>query len=334
MEAGWKPQTFNPSENSSPWMASSVPWARNLKKNQLGGVIFGCTNDTLKECHSNQLFGLPGQHFSYVKNIEPGLPLFLFNYSERKLHGIYEAVSSGKMNIDSYAWTAGGLDRTRYPAQVQIRSRLQCQALTEIQFKPIIVDNYYSQSHFWFELDHAQASKLISKLSSLAVAPGPFVPKHIPKRTTETQWFPSDNKSRDYEKPTANFAKSHDSVGTFATSDGSNEVVESPLRGKVVENDEVGLMFEKLKELARSRGYADANLVGNSVEVESKDEVDLEQDTHDIALRKANGENSFDINDYPTIIAKLCHEVEELNSFKQEQTRKMKSLEMKLVNFQ
>lgn len=64
------------------------------------------------------LIGLPGQHFLYVQNIEPGLPLFLFSYSDRKLHGIFEAASSGKINIDSYAWTHGGSDKTQFPAQV------------------------------------------------------------------------------------------------------------------------------------------------------------------------------------------------------------------------
>ena len=66
------------------------------------------------------LTGLPAQHFPYVKNIDPGLPLFLFNYSDRKLHGIFEAASSGKMNINPYAWTTDGTERTVFPAQVFI----------------------------------------------------------------------------------------------------------------------------------------------------------------------------------------------------------------------
>lgn len=64
------------------------------------------------------LTGLPAQHFTYVKNIDIGLPLFLFNYSDRKLYGIYEAASPGKMNIDPYGWTTDGSERTFYPAQV------------------------------------------------------------------------------------------------------------------------------------------------------------------------------------------------------------------------
>lgn len=53
-----------------------------------------------------------------MKNIRPGMPLFLFNYSDRKLYGIFEAISAGQMNIDPYAWTADGAVHTPYPAQV------------------------------------------------------------------------------------------------------------------------------------------------------------------------------------------------------------------------
>lgn len=32
-------------------------FGRNLTKDQLGGVIFGCKNATIKECLTKQLFG-------------------------------------------------------------------------------------------------------------------------------------------------------------------------------------------------------------------------------------------------------------------------------------
>ncbi|KAG9445436.1 hypothetical protein H6P81_016776 [Aristolochia fimbriata] len=144
---------------------------RFLRKADLGGVIFGCKNYTMSECLEKQLFGLPAQHFQYVKNIDAGLPLFLFNYSDRKLHGIFAAASVGQMNIDPYAWTTDGTDRTSFPAQVRIRGTAQRQALTEAQFRPIISDNYYSQSHFWFELDHAQVERLIRLYASSSGKP-------------------------------------------------------------------------------------------------------------------------------------------------------------------
>ncbi|KAG1338081.1 hypothetical protein COCNU_04G003870 [Cocos nucifera] len=110
--------------------------------------------------------GLPFSHFSYVRNIEEGLPLFLFNYSDRKLHGIFEAASRGQLNANSYAWTDGGAERTPFPAQVAIHIKMRYQPLTEDRFKIVLVDNYYTNQHFWFELDHAQARALIALFKS------------------------------------------------------------------------------------------------------------------------------------------------------------------------
>lgn len=48
---------------------------------------------------------------------------------------------------------------------------MQCQPLSEEQFKPILADNYsdHEPSHFWFELDQAQTDKLISLFSASPV---------------------------------------------------------------------------------------------------------------------------------------------------------------------
>ena len=62
--------------------------------------------------------GLPRSHLSYVQNIKEGLPLFLFNYDDRRLHGIYEAAGNGKFCPESNAWTYNGSEKTSYPAQV------------------------------------------------------------------------------------------------------------------------------------------------------------------------------------------------------------------------
>ncbi|KAJ9539880.1 hypothetical protein OSB04_026386 [Centaurea solstitialis] len=151
----------------------SVP-ARNLRKADLGAVILGCTNSTIDECLSNMLFGLPALHYSYIKNITEGLPLFLFNYSDRKLHGIFEAASHGQMNIDRYAWVTDEDGYTSYPAQVRVRVRLQCHTLSEKSFQPIIATNYYESNHFYFELDHGQTNKLVSLFQSSPVNSSPL----------------------------------------------------------------------------------------------------------------------------------------------------------------
>ncbi|KAL3732424.1 hypothetical protein ACJRO7_029143 [Eucalyptus globulus] len=140
--------------------------ARNLCKKDLGGVILGCTHHTIKECYANKLFGLPRLHYAYIKKIEPGLALFLFNYSDRKLHGVFEATSRGQMNIDIRAWTKEPSEETPYPAQVKVKRRIDCQPLVEEQFQPVIISNYCSTTHFWFELDQEQTTKLIFLFTS------------------------------------------------------------------------------------------------------------------------------------------------------------------------
>ncbi|KAF5729349.1 hypothetical protein HS088_TW21G01514 [Tripterygium wilfordii] len=170
MGAGRKKQTLLLKEKSQrSWTVNCSASARNLSKKDLCAVIFGCKHCTIKECYSKQLLGLPSPHFSYVKNINPGLPLFLFNYSDRRLHGIFEASSHGKLNIDPYGWTDGS-DETLFAAQVRFRIRMQCLSLTEAEFGPIIADNYYEANLFWFELDRNQTDKLISLFSSSPIA--------------------------------------------------------------------------------------------------------------------------------------------------------------------
>uniref|UniRef100_A0A0D9WZW9 DCD domain-containing protein n=1 Tax=Leersia perrieri TaxID=77586 RepID=A0A0D9WZW9_9ORYZ len=148
----------------------SIP-TRNLPPQDLGAVIFGCTNNTIAECHSRQLFGLPRTHISYVQNIKEGLPLFLFNYDDRKLYGIYEAASNGKFCPESNAWSQDGKGKTSYPAQVAMRVKVWCVPIAESQFRDAIVANYYQKTpgatsqklHFFqFELDHAQTHALMN----------------------------------------------------------------------------------------------------------------------------------------------------------------------------
>lgn len=82
-------------------------------------ILFIKNSDNVNVCHLC-FTGLPATHFSYIKNIKEGLVLFLFNYSDRKLHGVFEAASPGSMNINKYAWVADTEDcgYTHYPAQV------------------------------------------------------------------------------------------------------------------------------------------------------------------------------------------------------------------------
>ncbi|XP_014492453.1 kelch-like protein 28 [Vigna radiata var. radiata] len=200
---------------------------RNLRKSELGAVIFGCKNATMNECLSKQLFGLPAQHFSYVKNVDPGLPLFLFNYTDRKLHGIFEAASKGRMFIDPYGWTTDGSERTQYPAQVQICVRLKCQPLPEDKFKELLADNYYTHNHFWFELDHEQTSRLISLLSSRSIVCGNSVWQNTPNWVTSSRPLTSSETWREDE-----------------TFEDETEVVENENEVNSIHEDEVNSVHE------------------------------------------------------------------------------------------
>ncbi|XP_021826525.1 influenza virus NS1A-binding protein homolog isoform X2 [Prunus avium] len=359
MGAGGKTQTF-----TTPHTQDLVPYGanmRNLRKNHLGGVIFGCNKLTMEECLLKQLFGLPAAHFLHVKNISPGLPLFLFNYSDRKLHGIYEAASHGQMNINPYGWTTDGSEKTQFPAQVQIRVRLQCQPLLESQFKPIIVDNYYNQRHFWFELDHAQTSKLVSLLASVVVTPSTLVRQNTSKWRKNLQALPSDDRIEESEgfEPLTSEAKhvNHSSSNLDATvSFGSNNSFKPQLDVKEAEQVEQELIYMKLKELAlqsnlkNEGGNIEDRTVLNELTLEDTDnpmeqlgfEEKRGESPQSLSEQKSgespgslsvqkSGESPQSFSDNQAIIAKLVQEVEELKAFKAEQSMKIGYLEHKLA---
>ncbi|KAF9597504.1 hypothetical protein IFM89_019031 [Coptis chinensis] len=144
---------------------SSAP-AFHYTKEQLGGVIFACKTETMEECLTNLLFGLPKQHYSYVKNIVPGLPIFLFNCNGRNLYGIFEAASHGWLDINPHAWTDDGSQKTKFPAQVRVRIPKQIKFLPEMKYKKVIQKNYIDEFFFRFELDRRQTSQLISLFES------------------------------------------------------------------------------------------------------------------------------------------------------------------------
>ncbi|KAL1816949.1 uncharacterized protein LOC108223676 isoform X2 [Daucus carota subsp. sativus] len=334
MGAGRKTQTFVLNDNKIP-ILNQAPYSgfRNLGKSQLGGVIFGCKNATLKECLNNQLFGLPAPHMSYVKNIDPGLPLFLFNYSTRRLHGIFEAASPGKLNINQYGWT-DGLVKTSYPAQVQVRLRVQCQSLHEEQFKPIIVDNYFKSNHFWFELDHAQTDRLISLLSSVVIAPNTSALQLTKERKIPltSQWREKGNEGFDT-------AVSNVDVAHSSSSDGSpddlvvdcNHSFEAYSDRRTIEESEKDIMYMKLKEMAFKR-------LDPSLSVEDNVVTDGENSEHEGLLKKqAISEEKLEITsvksqDDLSGLAQLTKRVEELTAFKTEQSQKMEYLQQKLVH--
>jgi len=68
------------------------------------GYVFFCNNRTEIECLEKKLFGSPNSMWNRVSQVKNGDILFLFNYQNNRLHGVFEAVTDGKMDIEHYAF--------------------------------------------------------------------------------------------------------------------------------------------------------------------------------------------------------------------------------------
>jgi hypothetical protein len=86
-----------------------------VKKEEPAGYIFLCSDATEEECLERPLFGGTEKYVKRVTGLKKGHKLFLYNYSTKTLHGIFEAESEVQSNIVSKAW--GG----EYPLQVKVK---------------------------------------------------------------------------------------------------------------------------------------------------------------------------------------------------------------------
>ncbi|XP_028764503.1 kelch-like protein 12 isoform X2 [Neltuma alba] len=282
-------------------------------------------------------------YLSSFLNIDPGLPLFLFNYSDRKLHGIFEAASKGQMSIDPYGWTADGSERTQYPAQVQVCVRLQCQPLSEDKFRPVIADNYYLSNHFWFELDHGQTRKLISLLASSAIGPGTYIPQNTMKWKTVSRSLPSHETSVEdeaFKKLTSEVEQSTQSTSRYhspevASMDADRDIQRDfQVVSTEAEQDEKSLVLMKLKELALNRESQNISFSDDVKDTPDENNLDSAEKGCLEALTglEKREECPSPPFEYQCIIVQLMQEVKELTAFKETQTQKCRYLEQKLVD--
>jgi hypothetical protein len=139
----------------------TLPPSESLPRNEtVGGYIFVCNNDTMEENLKRQLFGLPPRYRDSVRQITPGLPLFLYNYSTHQLHGVFEAASFGGTNIDPTAWEdKKNQGESRFPAQVRVITRNLYEPLEEDSFRPIL--HHYDGPKFRLELNIPEALSLL-----------------------------------------------------------------------------------------------------------------------------------------------------------------------------
>ncbi|KAL3599190.1 hypothetical protein D5086_007108 [Populus alba] len=139
----------------------TLPPSESLPRYEtIGGYIFVCNNDTMAENLKRELFGLPPRYRDSVRQITPGLPLFLYNYSTHQLHGVFEAASFGGTNIDPSAWEDKKcLGESRFPAQVRVMTRKVCEPLEEDSFRPVL--HHYDGPKFRLELNIPEALSLL-----------------------------------------------------------------------------------------------------------------------------------------------------------------------------
>ncbi|KAM0036107.1 B2 protein [Helianthus debilis subsp. tardiflorus] len=114
----------------------------------------------MQENLQRQLFGLLPRYQDSVRQITPGLPLFLYNYSTRQLHGVFEAASFGGTNIDPSAWEdKKNPGESRFPAQVRVITRKLAEPLEDDSFRPIL--HHYDGPKLRLELNIPEALSLL-----------------------------------------------------------------------------------------------------------------------------------------------------------------------------
>ena len=111
-------------------LASSI-----ARQSDLGGVVFVCADSTFQESIEEGVFGLTSSSKGLVERIAPGTLCFLYNLSSQRLHGVFEAVSKGGINLDPKAFSSFGAsasdskdeghgngESSPFPAQCKVRS--------------------------------------------------------------------------------------------------------------------------------------------------------------------------------------------------------------------
>lgn len=121
------------------------------------GMMFVCTKDTFDECMNLKLLGLPFAQMKVVKALQPcKSALFLFNMSDRRLHGLFHASSPGNANINRDAWNKGNSNSSPFPAQIEFEVSHECAAIHEKDFRHIFPDKHRIR-----RLDKSEVQKLV-----------------------------------------------------------------------------------------------------------------------------------------------------------------------------
>jgi len=125
-------------------------------------AVYLCDPRTEDECLARSLLGLPASQAQVVRGIVPEQSLlFLFNVRSRLLFGVFRATSWPEHNIEPLAW-GHETGVSRYPLQVRVRLLTPyVLQLPESTFREVL-DYHGTFNRFDLQLDHQQASSLVS----------------------------------------------------------------------------------------------------------------------------------------------------------------------------
>ncbi|XP_060168862.1 uncharacterized protein LOC132599500 isoform X2 [Lycium barbarum] len=137
----------------------------------LSGFIFLCCGNTKPDCYRFRVFGLPLNRKEKIKKIKPGTKLFLFDFELKLLYGVYEATSTGIIDLEPLAFAG------KFPVQVKFRIFKECLPLPEASFRHSIKD-FWRHTKFEPELNDQQVRDLLSLFhplpTSATAAPHPL----------------------------------------------------------------------------------------------------------------------------------------------------------------
>ena len=150
----------------------------------VAAAIFGCTNSTYDECCRSR-WSAPRKYLPLVESIYSAKTLiFLFNFTDRQLHGVYLATSDGRENISLSAWKgsaptprtgrkdeATGLEvedapgddeGSPFPAQCTFQLVEEFAPTPEAEFKHVL--EYTERQRFKFKLSKWQCRDLVEAM--------------------------------------------------------------------------------------------------------------------------------------------------------------------------
>ena len=125
--------------------------------------VMWCSDDTEGECLKRKLFGEKDKYLPQLQPIEKGDIGFLWNFSARKLLGVFVAQGPARLNIVPEAWEG------RFPAQIRVRLLGK---LEELDF---------GSKPFQLYKEYEKIKKLMD-MGNLAPGKFPHAPPEVPSR--------------------------------------------------------------------------------------------------------------------------------------------------------